>query len=214
MKTAIKTISLLCLGGGLCLIIQFGLRAYEFYRTTPLGYPPNNYMMLESGLREWSKVKDALRVNDAKAVNDLLRVKPGEIELDIRMCPFYPANVTPIAEIILKNVSSRPLTVFEPKVTGVKCDIDVGKEGRWRDEFTIDWELAFGPHWCRVLLPQESLILAPAPLNVHKSGKHHANFRVNIPVYSSISKSNCQSHSYSVASTACEFEVWGTKAPE
>ena len=210
-RRVIKVMGLILLGVILCQAMQIGFWFYSTSRmmASGLGRPYPGVMSKED-LQAWVEVGDAMRKCDIKVVNDVLLVKPGEIELTISMCPLYPEGCTPIAEISMKNVSKRKLVVFEPTVrrmTGASYQ----SGGRLTDDFDIRCSIASDTRWCRVLAPRQVLALPPERLEVDGSGFHRVNFRVGFPVYELLSSQTSKHNLPTVSETSCVFNLKGNR---
>ena len=210
MRRVIKVIGLILMGVILCIAIQIGIRAYNAYRmmTSGLGWPHPGAMSQED-LHAWTEVGDAMRGCDVKAVNDILLVKPGEIELTVMMCPLYPEGCTPIAEISMKNVSSRKLVVFDPwvRTSGPSRQHD----GRWTEDYDVSCGISSGTRWCRVLAPQQVLALPPEKLEVDGPGLHRVSFSARFPVFKSISRRDSEASLPEIAKASRTFMLKGNR---
>lgn len=209
-RSVIKAIGLILLGVILCIATQIGIVAYNAYHayhmmSSDLGRPyPGS--MSKKDIQAWYDVDKALKDCDVKAVNDILSVKPGEIELTVMMCPLYPEGCTPIAEISLKNVSKRELVIFEPAVTRM-TGASYESGGRLTDMFDVSCGISSGTRWCRVLAPRQVLALPLEKLEVNGSGLHRVNFRVGFPDYEFISIRTSKYNLPTVSETSCVFDL-------
>jgi len=203
---------LVALGVLICIVAQVGLRVLCSSQRQIAVLRAEG--MTESDVANWESIHDALERHDTKAINKIVQIEPGELELLVRVCPVYPKGFGPVARISLTNVSNRSLIVFKPvlkRLTSPSFD----HLGRLCDNFCVLWSIAGSsdwrgrlvPNWCHRIEPNQVVVLPLMDLAVDGAGLHEVKFTLDAPVYESVGPDNMSARSVTVSEVTTRFNI-------
>ena len=185
MKRIVKPLLLVLLGVIICLACLVGLSVYLHMRTgalslrTPDSLSPQS--RAESQMRERAQALFAKR--DVAKLNRIVSITKGEVELSVNGPSSIPESQAPVAEAVLRNVSDRNLTVFEPRFERLTLE-SYDYKGFVQDDFSMICPVTLTSR-CRILEPGQTFS-TPVLFNIEGLGKHKINLSVGFPVYEEI----------------------------
>ncbi len=207
MNRIVSKILMILLGVLLCIGVQISLRVLRNYPNYSKHFGAiRREGMTESDIVILKKIHEAFARDDHKTVNEILQIKPDEIELVVRACPVYPDGFVPVARIFIKNISNRPVVILEPTVTRLTSP-SYSNLGRLRDDFSVLWSNAGRPNWCHTLEPHQVFALPITDLAVEGTGLHEVNFTLNTPLYEEVSEDHMKARFLKVSEKTVEFKI-------
>lgn len=170
MKRAVERVLFVVIGFVVCCALIVGLSARSamiIAQKTPACSAEN---LSEDEQRLHNRICKLFLKGDEQEMIRLLRIDKGELGISINGESLFRQPRTPIAELVVENLSERNIVVYEPRIHRV-APVDAGGEGvRMRTQYEMTFLFNENSR-CRVLKPGQRISF-PTLFQVGGTGEH------------------------------------------
>lgn len=123
-----KSLSLIALGFAACFFLISGLTIFRetWSSMTEVGAHADIYArrrMSAEEVQTHNRVRELYRNRDVEALNEIVQVETNEIVFEVvPAAPQFLNTQSPMAELTIRNISRRKLTVYEPKIMNLSSE--------------------------------------------------------------------------------------------
>ena len=200
-------ISFFIIGVLVCFAIGGRYLLYEKIGTNNISWYYNTEHFDRNSQEELNVVNNILhlyKISDYESINKIIKIAKDEFELILNGARSFPITYTPVAEIVIKNISEKTLIFFEPSLTRLTSE-SYNYNNMIQDDYAIDCPINFSNR-CHILKPSERFSM-PVLFEVNSLGKHKVNISLSFPQINKLSKSDMESISSTVAYINYIFDV-------
>ena len=204
----IKNLALMILGAIICLAIVFAVKLKAFHSSVQaIRLPMDNFYLDDSSKEErevFYQIKEYYEQGKAEKLNELIGIKKGEVKIEINGPKSFPQPHTPVAELIIKNISNRDLIVFDPILEKVTTESYISN-GYIQDDYNIACPITV-PGKCNIIKAGQTLSF-PVFFEVSGTGSYKLNLSLGFTIYTEITETNVRSNTPIIDYTNYVFDI-------
>ena len=196
------------LGAFICLAIIFAVRFQSLHSAIrSIHLPMDDHYFNESSNEErevFYQIKEYYEHGEADKLNELIKIRKGEVKLQINGSKSFPRLHTPVAELIINNTSYRDLIMFDPILEKLTKE-SYNSNGYIQDDYSITCPITV-PSKCNIIKTGQKLSV-PVLFEVTGTGPHKINLSLGFSIYIEITETHVKSNTPVIENAIYVFDI-------